>query len=395
MINQKIKDLLEKHLSDGLNTVEREELMVMLDYLSDDEVAMLLNGIETPDLYTAEIPEEEISYRLDRIRDELFERDKVKELKEYRAQPVWKRVSKIAVAACLCVAMGWGLYQWRWLPKEEDLMVIETRDIDPAEPMALITLATGETIRVDSAEVGLIYSKNGLNVYKSEDGQIIYKDSTGIEDTPSYLTIHTPKGGFTKIKLDDGTLVELNAASSIRYPTSFKSDKRDVFVEGEAFFEVQPDKDRPFRVHSQKQIIEVLGTSFNLISREKYAKTTLIEGRVKIVAEGKDYFLKPGQQALVADEVEITDVHTASSVAWKNEKFVFDNSSFKEILREVENWYDVQMVFFDQGLDDLQLSGTVSRNVKLSELLKVIEINSNYKFEIKERRVLVRRAAAR
>ncbi len=395
MINQKIKNLLEKHLSNGLTTAEREELMVMLDYLSDEEVAKLLNGIETPDFYISEIPEEEISHRLDGIRNELFERDKVMVGKEHRVKPIWKRVSQIAVAACLCIAMGWGLYQWKWQPKEKNLMVMESRDIDPAEPMALITLATGETIRVDSAEVGLIYSKNGLNVYKSEDGQIIYKDSTGTEDIPSYLTIHTPKGGFTKLRLEDGTLVALNAASSIRYPTSFKSDKRDVFVEGEAFFEVQSDKQRPFRVHSQKQTIEVLGTSFNLISREKYAKTTLIEGRVKIVAEGKDYFLKPGQQAVVAGEVEITDVHTASSVAWKNEQFVFDNSSFKEILREVENWYDVQMVFFDQDLDDLQLSGTVSRNVKLSELLKVIEINSNYKFEIKERRVLVKRDATR
>ncbi|MDR2283837.1 MAG: FecR domain-containing protein [Sphingobacterium sp.] len=395
MINQKIKNLLEKHLSDGLTRVEREELMVMLDYLSDEEVARLLNGIETPDFYTAEIPEEEISHRLDGIRNELFERDKVTVGKERRTQPMWRRVSQIAAAACLCIAMGWSLYQWKWQPKVEDLMVIESRDINPAEPMALITLATGETIRVDSAEVGLIYSKNGLNVYKSEDGQIIYKDSTGTEDIPSYLTIHTPKGGFTKLRLEDGTLVALNAASSIRYPTSFKSDKRDVFVEGEAFFEVQPDKERPFRVHSQKQTIEVLGTSFNLISQEKYAKTTLIEGRVKIVAEGKDYFLKPGQQAVVADEVEIADVHTASSVAWKNEQFVFDNSSFKEILREVENWYDVQMVFFDQDLDDLQLSGMVSRNVKLSELLKVLEMNTNYKFEIKERRVLVKRDVTR
>ncbi|MFD2554242.1 FecR family protein [Sphingobacterium tabacisoli] len=391
MIDQKIKNLLEKHLSDGLTGAEREELMAMLDDLPDEEVVKLLNGIETPDLYIPEIPEEKISHRLDRIRDKLFERDQVITLKERRTGSVWKGVSKIAVAACLCVALGWGLYQWKWTDKKEDLMVMEHRDVDPAEPMALITLATGETIRVDSAEVGLIYSKNGLNVYKNEDGQIIYKDSSETESTPSYLTIHTPKGGFTELRLEDGTLVKLNAASSIRYPSSFRSDKRDVFVEGEAFFEVEPDKERPFRVHSQKQVIEVLGTSFNLVSREKYAKTTLIEGRVKIVADGNDYYLKPGQQALVADKVEITDVQTANSLAWKNKEFVFDNSSFKEILREVENWYDVQMVFYDADIENVQLSGTVSRNVKLSELLKVLEMNTNYKFEIRERRVLVKR----
>ncbi|MBL1410321.1 FecR family protein [Sphingobacterium faecale] len=391
MTNPRLKVLVEKYLSNTLTSTERTALMAMLDELPDEQLALLLHNIETPDTYRPEIPENEISDRLDRIKENLFEQSPVRMLNTDKprkgSSPVlWKAL----VAACLCAAIGWTLYQWKGQPQEE-IQIVEKTDVDPAEPVALITLATGETIRVDSTRVGLIYSKNGLHVYKSEEGEIVYKDSSMVDQEPTYLTIHTPKGGFTKLKLDDGTLVELNAASSIRYPTSFEGDKRDVFVEGEAFFKVQHDKERPFRVHSQKQMIEVLGTSFNLISDEKYAKTTLIEGSVKVVAEGKDYFLKPGQQAVVSDKVVVKDVKASNSVAWKDEKFVFDNSSFKETLKEVENWYDVQMVFFDPDIENVQLSGTVSRNVKLSELLKVLEMNTNYRFEIRERRVLVRR----
>lgn len=393
MINQRIKLLLEKYLLNTLTEMEKDELLIEMENSSDEELWHILNTIDTPDDYVPEIAEQDINDRLDTIKGSLFERGKigpVEEQKEISKRIPWNRMWKVAAAACaLLIGLGW--YWWPQQQQDEPRLVMRDADIAPATPVALITLENGETIHVDSTATGLIYSKDGLNVYKSAEGEIVYRDSSGQDATPSYLTVHTPKGGFTKLKLDDGTVVELNAASSIRYPTSFEKDKRDVFVEGEAFFDVQRDKDRPFRVHSQRQIIEVLGTSFNLISGEQYAKTTLIEGSVKIVSEGKDYFLKPGQQAVVSDKVEIKDVNTAGPVAWKNEKFIFDNSSFKETLKEVENWYDVQMVFFDQDLDHVQLSGTVSRNVKLSELLKVLEMNTNYKFEIKGRRVLVRR----
>lgn len=392
MTNQEIENLLERHLSNLLTIAERKELMAALDQLSDEQIVHILGNIKTPGDYMAEISEKDSVNRLERIQEKLFERNNIKPIgKDYPKKGIRKLIGRIAAAVCLCVAVGWSVYHWMGRQEADVLIVAELTDIDPAEPIALITLSNGETIRVDSASTGLLYSKNGLGVYKGDDGEIVYRDSTATDDTPSYLTIHTPKGGFTKLKLDDGTLVQLNAASFIRYPTSFESGKRDVFVEGEAFFDVKPNKDRPFRVHSAKQIVEVLGTSFNLSTNEQYAKTTLIEGSVKIVSEGKDYFLKPGQQSLVADGVEIKDINTMQPIAWKNEKFIFDNSSFIEALREVENWYDVKMVFYDQDLDNVQLSGTVSRNVKLSELLKVLEMNTNYKFEIKGRRVLVRR----
>lgn len=389
-MNQRIKILLEKYLSNTLEVKERAELMTKLEPLSNEEVAHILGDLEPPEDYISAISENEMIDRLDGIKDALFEQNKIRTMPSRPKEKLY--IWKVAVAACFLMAIGWSLYYWGGGQQHQDTLLMSVKeDIDPAKPTALITLANGETIQIDSTAVGLIYSKAGLNVYKSKEGEILYRDSSRSVDGPSYLTIHTPKGGFTKLKLDDGTVVELNAASSIRYPTGFDADKREVYVEGEAFFDVQPDKDRPFRVHSHKQVIEVLGTSFNLISSEQYAKTTLIEGRVKIVAEGKDYFLKPGQQAMVSDRVEIKEIHTASSVGWKNEKFIFDNSSFKETLREVENWYDVRMVFFDENLDNVQLSGTVSRNVKLSELLKVLEMNTNYKFEIEGRRVLVRR----
>lgn len=149
------------------------------------------------------------------------------------------------------------------------------------------------------------------------------------------------------------------------------------------------DATKPFEVHMEKQIIEVLGTSFNVVSRADYARTTLVEGRVKILTGGKAYFLKPGEQAMVTNEVKISSLNPTQKVAWKNEEFTFDHSTFYEILQEIESWYNVQVVFADNNLEDVHLSGTVSRKVKLSALLKVLEMNTNYKFTIEERRVLV------
>lgn len=392
MMNQRIKYLLEKYLSGTLSPLERDEFLIEMEHSSDEELSYILDSMETPDTYTPEITEQEIDNRLEVIKDGLFEKGKLRVMEE-RVDTRPRRlygILKMAVAACtLLIGLAW--YFWPDERPNDDQLLGMVGDVAPASAVAVITMDNGETIRVDSAATGLIYSKGGLEVYKSVEGEIVYRNGNALDDTPSYLTVHTPKGGFTKLKLDDGTVVELNAASSIRYPAVFEKGKRDVFVEGEAFFDVQPDKNRPFKVHSQKQVIEVLGTSFNLVSSERYAKTTLIEGRVKIISEGKDYFLKPGQQAVVSDKVEIKDVNVKEPLAWKDAKFVFDNSSFKEILQEVENWYDVQMVFFDHDLDHVQLSGTVSRNVKLSELLKVLEMNTNYKFEVKGRRVLVTR----
>ena len=263
-------------------------------------------------------------------------------------------------------------------------------DINPAQSIANITLASGKVLTIDSARTGLVYKEDGLSVYRSEDGVIKYAlDSTSVY-VEEYITVSTPKGGFTKLTLADGTIAALNSASTLKYPVAFKNNNREIFAEGEIFFDVAKDKNRPFRIFSDKQTIEVLGTSFNLHTNKGEAKTTLIEGSVKILVDNKSYILKPGQQSIVNNSVEIRDTKVQEEVAWTNDQFLFDNGSFLEILKEIENWYDVKFVFERRDIVNVKLSGSLSRKVKLSELLKVLAINTGYTYKIQERRVIVK-----
>ncbi|MHC8950138.1 FecR family protein [Sphingobacterium hungaricum] len=384
--------LLTRYFENSLDQTEKQELLYGISHFSNEEFVDILSEMDFPTDFDATISEEEVSRKLTTIFENLLLDERLNDV------PKIKKEKKSAnglyfwtgIAAAFLVLFGASIYLLTINNQEQVQANYIVQDIEPAQSMAMIVLENGDKITVDSTVTGLVYDKGGLQVYINEEGEVLYKDLNEDEQV-QYLTVNTPKGGHTKLKLSDGSVIELNAASSIRYPVNFESEKREVFVEGQAYFKVSPDKDRPFIVHSKKQDIQVLGTSFNLVSTDEYAKTTLIEGSVEIHSGGNKYLLKPGQQSVVAENVNIKYLKPEIMKVWNNEKFVFDNSSFKEILREVENWYDVKMVFYEQDFDNIELSGTVSRGVRLSELLKVLEINTNYTFEIEGRRVLVKR----
>ncbi|MEJ5053409.1 FecR family protein [Sphingobacterium sp. MYb382] len=387
-----IQYLLRKYLENSLSTKEKREFASHLNSVSDKELVDILSEMEFSADFSVGISDLIIKHRTDKIFENLLLDERLnnfpKVVKVNKAR--FNRSLWIGIAATFLLFMGVFFYI-RYSDSTVTMAVNLAKDIDPAQSMAMIVLENGDKIHVDSTTSGLVYSKAGLEVFINKEGEVVYKDATNNELTPQYLTVNTPKGGHTKLKLSDGTVIELSAASSIRYPMSFARDKREIYVEGQAFFKVSHDESRPFIVHSKKQDIEVLGTTFSLTSTAEFAKTFLVEGSVRIVSEKGSYVLKPGQQATVVDTMDIRYLRPEVIKSWNNEKFVFDNSSFKEILREVENWYNVKMVFYDANFVNIELSGTVSRNVQLSELLKVFEINTGYKFEIEGRRVLVKR----
>ncbi|TJZ53771.1 DUF4974 domain-containing protein [Sphingobacterium olei] len=385
----RIKLLLIKYFDHLLSEEEQKELIDRLEDTSDDQLKDILSTIDTHLHEDLSFSEEKMEKSLDQVLDRLLDKT---QFEETAVEPIpntpvisWK---VLFIAASVLIIGAFGYYFNQETPLQKEIVVV---DVNPATPLAMVTLDNGDIIQIDSAALGLVYSKGGIKIFKDERGEIVYQDSTQKGATPTYLTVNTPKGGITKVKLSDGTLVELNAASSIRYPTNFSGADRTVFVEGEVFFDVAHDNTKPFKVYSKKQMIEVLGTSFNLVSNNNYARTTLLEGSVKLTVEGKDYILKPGEEALVGDAVKIKMIKPTESVAWKNEEFIFDNSSFHETLQEIENWYNIKMVFTETNVENVRLSGTVSRKVKLSALLKVIEMNTDYTFKIEGRRVLVRR----
>lgn len=201
-------------------------------------------------------------------------------------------------------------------------------------------------------------------------------------------TMQTPKGRQFVLRLPDGTRVWLNAASSISYPTSFNGKERLVKVTGETYFEVAADKTKPFKVSVNEQAeVEVLGTHFNInaYSNASNIATTLLEGAVRVAVHGQGNvakqtaMLQPGQQALIetaaefSKTVRVTTLNDPGKViAWKNGVFNFEGVTLKEMMQQIERWYDITVVF-EKGVPDIRFEGKINRNVNLNGILKALD----------------------
>ena len=275
-------------------------------------------------------------------------------------------------------------------------------DVMPGGNKAILKLSDGKTIVLDNAQNGLLTQQGAVQIEK-RDGQLVYKQSAAATE-PLYNTLGTPAGGQFQLKLPDGTWVWLNASSFIMYPTAFTGKERRVAVYGEAYFEVAKDAGKPFKVNvltsggetRNGTEVEVLGTHFNInaYSNEALVKTSLLEGKVKIIS---DYFngkqsaiLKPGQQAQVEVEGKMKVKDNASMeevVAWKNGEFLFQSADIGTLMRQVARWYDID-VRYPNGMPKDKFSGKIGRNVNLSQLLEILKY-SEVKFELKDRTLIV------
>nr|WP_240966056.1 FecR family protein [Pseudoflavitalea sp. G-6-1-2] len=196
----------------------------------------------------------------------------------------------------------------------------------------------------------------------------------------------TPRGRQFQLRLPDGSAVWLNAASTIRYPAAFAGNERKVELTGEAYFEVAPDQQRPFRVLTPKQQIEVMGTHFNVnaYADEPLEQTTLIEGSVKVsgAVSQLSKLLTPDHQASVSDgAITVTKLDTGPVIAWKNGLFCFVNANVPGVMRQLSRWYDIE-VQYEGKIPDRVFAGKMQRDLTLNEMLNLLSsLNLNFKLE--------------
>lgn len=301
----------------------------------------------------------------------------------------WPRV---AAAASIILILFAGLYFYsQKQPDQSDYTAVIKTDIAPGSNKAVLTLDDGTKISLDDASTGEVARQSGIRVTKTADGKLIYDASArpaellGAKGSPAYNTITTPRGGQYEVILPDGTKVWLNAASSLKYPAWFTGAERRVELRGEAYFEVAHNDAMPFRVAAAGQIVEVLGTHFNInsYSDEPAVKTTLLEGSVKVSSlnTGSAVFLKPGEQsALAGHKLAVAAVDAGNAVAWKNGLFRFHNSDVKSVMRQYSRWYDVEVEFAGE-VPSIRLWGEVYRTVDASKALEILSY-FNLKYEI-------------
>jgi len=203
--------------------------------------------------------------------------------------------------------------------------------------------------------------------------------------------VDVPKAGTYMIILEDGTKVWLNASTKLSYPTHFESDQRQVALTGEAYFEVAKDASRPFRINANGTTIEVLGTTFNVNAYHDEVSTSLVEGSVKVLKEGKQTIIKPGQQATttLTNNIEVTATDLAKNTAWQRDEFYFDGNNFSDISLQISRWYNVEFEGTEAIGTNSTYKGSISRNSRLSEVLQILALATGRKFDIIGRKVMI------
>ena len=284
--------------------------------------------------------------------------------------------------------------------------VVKMEDKQPAKNIAILTLGNNSQIVLDEASNGEIAQESGVSILKTDKGELIYKIrnsyNLSTNDLNKYNTISTPMGGKFKVILPDGSLVVLNAASTLKYPVHFDEKLRKVSFTGEAYFEIAKLEDKrkkrvPFYVYSNDQIVEVLGTHFNINSydNEEYSKTTLLEGSVKIINEksaAPAKILKPGQQAVIKRgdiQTKIMIADEAQALAWKDGYFLFKNTNIKDVVNELERWYNIDIQYEDE-MEFENITGYISRNVKISSVLKMLQLSGIVDYEISGSTIIIK-----
>jgi transmembrane sensor len=268
--------------------------------------------------------------------------------------------------------------------------------VAPGGNKAILTLANGEKVLLTDARNGVVARQGGVAVAKKSDGQLNYSvDESGLSNEAQlFNTVETPRGGKYKLTMADGTIAILDAASSIHYPVAFNGRERRVEITGQVYFEVVHNTDKPFKVSVKGQIVEDLGTKFNInaYDDEPVIRTTLIEGSIGLTRASRTVILKPGQQAVNTTNNPDTKIIAADmeeAVAWKNDYFLFNNEPIESVMRKISRWYDVDIHYPNgQKLEESYLGG-LTRYSNVSEVLKMLEITGDVRFEVKNKTIRV------
>lgn len=382
-----IYHLIEKYLAGTITPAEEDRLMAW--YQDHNET-----DVEWPSENAGE--EEQVRLRMlmrlnQQINTPIIKPDTTRRLWYY-----------ISAAASVLVILGIATYFY--YPQihrstRPTSIAQDVKDIGPGGNKAILTLGNGDKVVLEEAKNGLISQQGNASVNKTDSGSLFYNNVTSnAAATMVYNTLSTPYGGQYQMTLQDGTKVWLNAGSSLRYPTSFPGNERNVTLTGEAYFEVAKDKARPFFVtvnagSGAPMTVKVLGTHFNINAYpdEQHNIVTLLEGAVKVDCGQANALLVPGKEAILnkaSGNMNIKDGDTEGAIAWKNGYFLFDNEKIESIMRQISRWYNVE-ISYQGDVSGKAIGGSLSRSKNVSEVLNMLELTGTVHFKINGRRITV------
>lgn len=299
-------------------------------------------------------------------------------------------LTRYAAILLIGVCLGIG-YKFIMEPQTKDTTITRETVIPPKGGYkAFLKLANGEHYVLDG-QTEINTRLDGTIIQSEEQGIVtVTKDSGSTEREAQNNQIIVPKGGEYKLILADGTRVWMNSLSELEFPSRFTGKERRIKLNGEAYFEVVKDKEKPFIVEMGDNEIKVLGTSFNINNYDGSFVTTLVTGKVEIVIKKQGYLLHPSMQLREENgKVTLSEVDTKEFVAWKDGWFVFNKQRLEEVLDILSRWYDVEINYKTPEVKDLHFTGTIRRHSDINEMLNFLEKTGAIKFTMQGRTVVI------
>ena len=358
--NNYIRRLIQLDLVGGLSPEEKGKLE---DWINESEEHRLLFYKIKKQLSINEIRnylQTDVEDAWKKVREKTFGAPPVRP----RIRPKWLKYAAVVLPVLLSITL-W--YAW----KEK----MENKQATVACLSPVLTLDNGEKYQLDPEEQTEIYVDEEVKAYQAGGG-LIY-DTTARQEENKYNRIEVPRGSEYWIVLPDGTRVWLNAATELKYPVAFHAKERRVYLKGEAYFEVAPDKNRPFYVETEEVKIRVLGTVFDVNTHyTRGVRTVLVEGAVALEwGDQKEIRMKPGELAdfdRTTTEVTLKEVDVTSYISWKEGYFVFEDEPLEEIMHTLSLWYDKEFLFVGKRSRALHFSGHIKRYERIETILSAI-----------------------
>lgn len=387
MADKEFQELFHKYLSDSMT---QQEFLRWKQLLQDENYSRQLEA-QLDELVNADQSAAGIDAPAEKMYQQIagahFEQRKPVAMRRYLRYAVAAAVLLVAAAGTFFLFFDNGKQK----TNPASPRIAESLDLVPGTNGAVLTLANGKTIVLDSLQNGVIALENNSTAML-EDGALRYDAAGASTGAMQFNTITTARGRQFQLVLPDGSRAWLNAASSLTYPTNFTGAERNVQVTGEVYFEVAKQKNKPFKVQtSGDAFIEVTGTRFNVnaYADEPAVTTTLTEGAVNVHAGNRFQSIRPGQQAQVrSGQIDvINDADTSQALAWKNGVFDMNNAELPAVMRQLARWYDVN-IEYEKQMPAIRFGGKMQRNLKLSQVLNGLS-GMGVQFRIEEGRKVV------
>ncbi len=396
MDTARFREIIITYVTGGLDEAGIAELRRLLDQPGFQE---LLDEIMQEDQEMRSLKQYDFPASYDRINAVLLSR---LELYRKSAAPI-RRVRFLSTAwvryaAAIILLLAGGGYLFLKVNKSGNLPISAASskpdNLKPGTNRAVLTLADGRQVNLDSSTVGLVASQGNVRVKKLANGQLAYEPNGSPVEAPKglvYNTLTVPRGGIYQLELPDGSHVWLNSSSSLRYPTAFTGGDRAVELKGEGYFEVAHDPARPFAVTTGGTKVKVLGTGFDIMgyTDESALKVTLVQGSVAVSSSGGRTLLRPGEQVAIrgaATTVQRADLPEV--LAWKDGEFRFKGMDIEAIMRQVARWYDVE-ILYDGPKPVNRFGGVTPRKSEVRELLAVLEATHKVHFKLEGNKITV------